>query len=411
MKNIKSKENSKNVSKIEKNIQNEQNLIENINKFSSKKLLKNLSSKIINNFDFININNKKKQRQKINSSSNESTLNKFYTNNSTNNLIKINSELNKEQKEYEKKCKILQNRILILKTKDNFLNNKIKSQQKKIESKQKIKNEKNQFKNLLKNIKKENELNLNKKHQMIQLEKNLEIERINQANLLNLKKKQQNYFNNLTENLQKQFEFNKNKEKILQQKKQKILFLKKKSNHFNNNINNTENFNNNNNNNNFHRINNENFRMKKNLSNLEILKDNFKKLLKIEIDCNNKLNETKRNIKKKNIGNLSMRNNLNYKIDDFINKEINNKEKHSNYSLRMKVKKNFLNLSMNDLKNYEKNNFNLNSNINFYNKNIQKSKIKINLIKKKLNCSNDDKINTKILNYFDKNVVNISIKL
>ena len=409
MKNIKSKENSKNVSKIEKNIQNEQNLIENINKFSSKKLLKNLSSKIINNFDFININNKKKQRQKINSSSNESTLNKFYTNNSTNNLIKINSELNKEQKEYEKKCKILQNRILILKTKDNFLNNKIKSQQKKIESKQKIKNEKNQFKNLLKNIKKENELNLNKKHQMIQLEKNLEIERINQANLLNLKKKQQNYFNNLTENLQKQFEFNKNKEKILQQKKQKILFLKKKSNHFNNNINNTENFNNNNNN--FHRINNENFRMKKNLSNLEILKDNFKKLLKIEIDCNNKLNETKRNIKKKNIGNLSMRNNLNYKIDDFINKEINNKEKHSNYSLRMKVKKNFLNLSMNDLKNYEKNNFNLNSNINFYNKNIQKSKIKINLIKKKLNCSNDDKINTKILNYFDKNVVNISIKL
>ena len=411
MKNIKSKENSKNVSKIEKNIQNEQNLIENINKFSSKKLLKNLSSKIINNFDFININNKKKQRQKINSSSNESTLNKFYTNNSTNNLIKINSELNKEQKEYEKKCKILQNRILILKTKDNFLNNKIKSQQKKIESKQKIKNEKNQFKNLLKNIKKENELNLNKKHQMIQLEKNLEIERINQANLLNLKKKQQNYFNNLTENLQKQFEFNKNKEKILQQKKQKILFLKKKSNHFNNNINNTENFNNNNNNNNFHRINNENFRMKKNLSNLEILKDNFKKLLKIEIDCNNKLNETKRNIKKKNIGNLSMRNNLNYKIDDFINKEINNKEKHSNYSLRMKVKKNFLNLSMNDLKNYEKNNFNLNSNINYYNKNIQKSKIKINLIKKKLNSSNDDKINTKILNYFDKNVVNISIKL
>ena len=411
MKNIKSKENSKNVSKIEKNIQNEQNLIENINKFSSKKLLKNLSSTIINNFDFININNKKKQRQKINSSSNESTLNKFYTNNSTNNLIKINSELNKEQKEYEKKCKILQNRILILKTKDNFLNNKIKSQQKKIESKQKIKNEKNQFKNLLKNIKKENELNLNKKHQMIQLEKNLEIERINQANLLNLKKKQQNYFNNLTENLQKQFEFNKNKEKILQQKKQKILFLKKKSNHFNNNINNTENLNNNNNNNNFHRINNENFRMKKNLSNLEILKDNFKKLLKIEIDCNNKLNETKRNIKKKNIGNLSMRNNLNYKIDDFINKEINNKEKHSNYSLRMKVKKNFLNLSMNDLKNYEKNNFNLNSNINFYNKNIQKSKIKINLIKKKLNSSNDDKINTKILNYFDKNVVNISIKL
>ena len=409
MKNIKSKENSKNVSKIEKNIQNEQNLIENINKFSSKKLLKNLSSTIINNFDFININNKKKQRQKINSSSNESTLNKFYTNNSTNNLIKINSELNKEQKEYEKKCKILQNRILILKTKDNFLNNKIKSQQKKIESKQKIKNEKNQFKNLLKNIKKENELNLNKKHQMIQLEKNLEIERINQANLLNLKKKQQNYFNNLTENLQKQFEFNKNKEKILQQKKQKILFLKKKSNHFNNNINNTENLNNNNNNNNFH--NNENFRMKKNLSNLEILKDNFKKLLKIEIDCNNKLNETKRNIKKKNIGNLSMRNNLNYKIDDFINKEINNKEKHSNYSLRMKVKKNFLNLSMNDLKNYEKNNFNLNSNINFYNKNIQKSKIKINLIKKKLNSSNDDKINTKILNYFDKNVVNISIKL
>ena len=246
---------------------------------------------------------------------------------------------------------------------------------------------------------------------MIQLEKNLEIERINQANLLNLKKKQQNYFNNLTENLQKQFEFNKNKEKILQQKKQKILFLKKKSNHFNNNINNTENLNNNNNNNNFHRINNENFRMKKNLSNLEILKDNFKKLLKIEIDCNNKLNETKRNIKKKNIGNLSMRNNLNYKIDDFINKEINNKEKHSNYSLRMKVKKNFLNLSMNDLKNYEKNNFNLNSNINFYNKNIQKSKIKINLIKKKLNSSNDDKINTKILNYFDKNVVNISIKL
>ena len=411
MKNFKSKENSKNVSKIEKNIQNEQNLIENINKFSSKKLLKNLSSTIINNFDFININNKKKQRQKINSSSNESTLNKFYTNNSTNNLIKINSELNKEQKEYEKKCKILQNRILILKTKDNFLNNKIKSQQKKIESKQKIKNEKNQFKNLLKNIKKENELNLNKKHQMIQLEKNLEIERINQANLLNLKKKQQNYFNNLTENLQKQFEFNKNKEKILQQKKQKILFLKKKSNHFNNNINNTENLNNNNNNNNFHRINNENFRMKKNLSNLEILKDNFKKLLKIEIDCNNKLNETKRNIKKKNIGNLSMRNNLNYKIDDFINKEINNKEKHSNYSLRMKVKKNFLNLSMNDLKNYEKNNFNLNSNINFYNKNIQKSKIKINLIKKKLNSSNDDKINTKILNYFDKNVVNISIKL
>ena len=64
MKNIKSKENSKNVSKIEKNIQNEQNLIENINKFSSKKLLKNLSSKIINNFDFININNKKKTKTK-----------------------------------------------------------------------------------------------------------------------------------------------------------------------------------------------------------------------------------------------------------------------------------------------------------------------------------------------------------
>ena len=64
MKNFKSKENSKNVSKIEKNIQNEQNLIENINKFSSKKLLKNLSSTIINNFDFININNKKKTKTK-----------------------------------------------------------------------------------------------------------------------------------------------------------------------------------------------------------------------------------------------------------------------------------------------------------------------------------------------------------
>jgi hypothetical protein len=64
---------------------------------------------------------------------------------------------------------------------------------------------------------------------------------------------------------------------------------------------------------------------------------------------------------------------------------------------------------MNDLKNYENNKYNFNSNINFYNKNIKKSKIKINLMKKKLNTSNEE--NSKIFNYFDKNVVNISIKL
>ena len=75
---------NKNDLKIEKNIQNEQNLIENINKFSSKKILKNLSMTNFNNFNTNFLKTKTKKR-KI-SSSTDSNSNKFFTNNSTNNL-------------------------------------------------------------------------------------------------------------------------------------------------------------------------------------------------------------------------------------------------------------------------------------------------------------------------------------
>jgi len=256
----------------------------------------------------------------------------------SNSKISNNYNLQKDIKSYREKVYSLQNRIQILKQEDSLFSSKIKNEKKKYEHLEKIKSEKNLQKKILVNLKKDKNIELNEKKEIIKLKHLTELNRIKSANELKKTTKQKNYSINLTENLENQLKQFEIEQKILKEKKKHVKKLREleKDSLCNNIISKT--------------ISSKNLNQSKSTTILNSEINNLKKLYenlsKEENNYLNKLKETKKTYDNKNylkkikpskssknfiLKNKNLNNNI-YKTekDEIFNRLYNQKKKNNN---------------------------------------------------------------------------------